>query len=136
VTSLDWQRPCTYCTYTSIILYNVYNNTNILTRHKTWQRLPTNDRSTLSSERAPQEDKDRNSHYIGLQNLVMSPRSGSTPRLTDWPSVVTWLWLWLLVTSVALMMGTETVPETSASFNVLTWLIARNDFIKNLNFTI
>jgi hypothetical protein len=29
------------------------------------------------------KDKDRNSHYIGLKNLVMCPRRGSTPRLTD-----------------------------------------------------
>jgi hypothetical protein len=30
---------------------------------------------------------------------------------------------------VALMMGTETVPETSASFSLLTRLIAQEDFI-------
>jgi hypothetical protein len=29
--------------------------------------------------------------------LVINPRLGSTPRLTDWPSVATWLWLWLWV---------------------------------------
>jgi hypothetical protein len=30
--------------------------------------------------------------------LVMSPRWGSTPRLTDWPSVAMWLGLWLWLT--------------------------------------
>jgi hypothetical protein len=28
-------------------------------------------------------------------------------------------------------MGTEIVPETSASFSLLTWLIAREDFINS-----
>jgi hypothetical protein len=27
----------------------------------------------------------------------MSPRCGSTPRLTNWPSVAVWLWLWSLI---------------------------------------
>jgi hypothetical protein len=31
------------------------------------------------------------------------------------------------------MMGTETVPETSASFSLLTRLIAREDFINWCN---
>jgi hypothetical protein len=33
--------------------------------------------------------------------------------------------------SVVLMMGTETVPETSANFSLLTQLIAREDFINS-----
>jgi len=33
----------------------------------------------------------------------------------------------------ALMMGTEMVPETSAVFNELTWLIAREDFTNGLH---
>jgi hypothetical protein len=35
----------------------------------------------------------------------------------------------LAVTSAALMMRTETIPEMSASFSLLTRLIAREDFI-------
>jgi hypothetical protein len=30
---------------------------------------------------------------------------------------------------IALMMGTEMIPETSVIFNQLRWLIAREDFI-------
>jgi hypothetical protein len=49
-----------------------------------WQRprLPTNDRPTLSPERAPQEDKDSNSHYIGLKSGHESQRGLDTK--TDW----------------------------------------------------
>jgi hypothetical protein len=46
----------------------------------------------------------------------MSPRRGSTPRLTDWPSVVTWLWLALRL-SIALMMVVVRTTETSVYFN-------------------
>jgi hypothetical protein len=38
-------------------------------------------------------------------------------------------WFTLTGTSVALMMGTETIPETMASFSLLTRLIALEDFI-------
>jgi hypothetical protein len=33
--------------------------------------------------------------FPALPDLVKSPRLGSTPRHTDWPLVVMWLWLWL-----------------------------------------
>jgi hypothetical protein len=61
----------------------------------TWQRLLTNDRPTLSSERAPQEDKDHNSHHVGLKIWSWVPEGTRHQEwLTDWPSAVTWLWLW------------------------------------------
>jgi hypothetical protein len=40
-------------------------------------------------------------------------------------------WFALVVTSDALRMGTEIVPETSASFSVLKLLMAREDFINS-----
>jgi hypothetical protein len=42
-----------------------------------------------------------------------------------------YVWFTLAVTSVALMMGTETAPAMSANFSLLTWLIAREDFINS-----
>jgi hypothetical protein len=43
-------------------------------------------------EGAPQK-QDRNCQIVIAKYLVMSPRWGSTPRLTDWPSVAMWLWV-------------------------------------------
>jgi hypothetical protein len=43
----------------------------------------TKDRSVLSSDRAPHIKKDRNCQIVIAKYLVMSPRWGSTPRLTD-----------------------------------------------------
>jgi hypothetical protein len=40
-------------------------------------------------------------------------------------------WFVLIVTSDALRMGTETVPEMSASFSLLIQLIAQEDFINS-----
>jgi hypothetical protein len=42
----------------------------------------TKDRPGLSSERAPHKKQDRNCQESNIY-LVMSPRWGSTPRLTD-----------------------------------------------------
>jgi uncharacterized membrane protein len=42
-----------------------------------------------------------------------------------------YVWFTLAVTSVAMMMGTETAPAMSASFSLLTRLIAREDFINS-----
>jgi hypothetical protein len=73
----------------------LYCNVNILTRQKTWQRLPTNDRPTLSSERAPQENKYHNSQDVGLKIWSWVPEGARHQDwLADWPSAVTWLWLW------------------------------------------
>jgi hypothetical protein len=47
----------------------------------------------LVRECAPQK-QDRNCQTSN-KYLVMGSRWSSTPRLTDWPSVAMWLWLWL-----------------------------------------
>jgi hypothetical protein len=62
-----------------------------------WQRLrlSTNDRPTLSSERAPQENKGRNGRHLKLKSGLDSQRGIDTK--TDWPSVAAWPWLWLTV---------------------------------------
>jgi hypothetical protein len=55
---------------------------------KIWQRLPTNDRPTLSSEKAPQDDKHHNSHHIRLTIWSWVPEGAHDQDwLTDWPTV-------------------------------------------------
>jgi hypothetical protein len=44
-------------------------------------------------EGAP-EEQDRNCQTV-TNIWSWTPGGGSTPRLTDWPSVAVWLWLWL-----------------------------------------
>jgi hypothetical protein len=51
--------------------------------------------------------------------LVMNPRWGSTPRLTDWPSVAMWLWLWLEFSSRNL----ENSPARHHSRKFNSWCI-------------
>jgi hypothetical protein len=56
-----------------------------LTRERLRWQVPaayTKDRPVLSSERAPHNKQDRNRQNSN-KYLVMSPRWGSTPRLTD-----------------------------------------------------
>jgi hypothetical protein len=59
----------------------------------------TNDRPDLSSERAPHMA--RTVTFNQNKYMVMIPRRGSTPRQTDWLSVVKWLWLWQLMLILA-----------------------------------
>jgi hypothetical protein len=84
---------------------------------RTRERLPwqgpaayTNDRPVLSSEKAPHKNQDRNCQN-SIKYLAMSPRWGSTPRLTNWPSVAIWVWLWLTgdITRVEAGSNTSTV---------------------------
>jgi hypothetical protein len=55
-----------------------------------WQRL-TGDRPDLSSERAPHRDNTANFR----QKISGHKSQSELDTKTDWPSVVTWLWLWL-----------------------------------------
>jgi hypothetical protein len=41
----------------------------------------------------------------------MNPKRGSTPRRTDWPSVVKWLWLWLWLTTDTVATKLATRPR-------------------------
>jgi hypothetical protein len=47
----------------------------------------TKDRPVLSSERAPHKNKTVNCQLVIAKYLIMSPRWGSIPRLTDWLTV-------------------------------------------------
>jgi hypothetical protein len=62
--------------------------------------IHTQDRPTLSSDRAPSHGQDSNCQTVN-KYLVLSPRRGSTPRQTEWLTVsrnVTLTWLWDLST--------------------------------------
>jgi hypothetical protein len=98
-----------------------------------WQRLilPTNDRPTLSSERAPQKDKESNSHHIRL-NSVHESQKGLDPK-TDWLADsrnVT-----LRGSLIALMMKAVLTSETSVNINLTTRRYTPEDSKLNINFS-
>jgi hypothetical protein len=55
----------------------------------------TNDRPVLSSERAPSQGQDSNCQTVICGHEPQTGLDTKTDRLTDWPSVAMWLWLWL-----------------------------------------
>jgi hypothetical protein len=64
----------------------------------------------------PKKNKDHNSQHIGLKNLVMSPRMGSTPTRTGWLTVsrnVT-----LTLTSAYSSVMTEAVRTSETSVDI------------------
>jgi hypothetical protein len=74
-----------YCKCKLCLTQNVKNYVNTETTLVYIDKRLTNDRPDLSSERPPPNDRALTSKK--KISLVKSPRLGSTPRLTDWPTV-------------------------------------------------
>ena len=49
--------------------------------------------------------------FINFTNMCWSSTRGSIPRLTDWPSLVMWLWLWLVFRGVVLRISELSVKK-------------------------